>query len=78
MNGIEGNVVVPFAIDAKGTLHNIRILQSPDSCLSEATIAVLERSNKLRKGWKPGRQRGKPVQVSFTLPEKFAIPEDKK
>ena len=56
-NGIQGNVVI----------------QSPDKTLSDATIAVLEEANKLKKGWKPGKQRGKAVKVSFTLPVKFAI-----
>ncbi len=54
-------------------MTNFKVLQSPDKTLSDATIAVLEEANKLKKGWKPGKQRGKAVKVSFTLPVKFAI-----
>ena len=72
-NGIQGNVVVQFVVGPDGKMTNYRVLQSPDKTLSDATIATLEEANKLKKGWKPGKQRGKAVKVSFTLPVKFAI-----
>ena len=72
-NGIQGNVVIQFVVGPDGKMTNFRVLQSPDKTLSDATIAVLEEANKLKKGWKPGKQRGKAVKVSFTLPVKFAI-----
>ena len=72
-NGIQGNVVVQFVVGPDGKMTNFKVLQSPDKTLSDATIAVLEEANKLKKGWKPGKQRGKAVKVSFTLPVKFAI-----
>ena len=72
-NGIQGNVVVQFVVGPDGKMTNFRVLQSPDKTLSDATIATLEEANKLKKGWKPGKQRGKAVKVSFTLPVKFAI-----
>jgi protein TonB len=72
-NGIQGNVVIQFVVGPDGKMSNFRVLQSPDKTLSDATIAVLEEANKLKKGWKPGKQRGKAVKVSFTLPVKFAI-----
>ena len=72
-NGIQGNVVIQFIVGPDGKMTNYRVLQSPDKTLSDATIAVLEEANKLKKGWKPGKQRGKPVKVSFTLPVSFNI-----
>lgn len=72
-NGIQGNVVVQFVIDKDGKITNIKVLQSPDKTLSNAAIAVLEKANTLRNGWKPGMQRGKPVRVAFTLPIRFWI-----
>ena len=72
-NGIQGNVVVQFVVGPDGKMSHFKVLQSPDKTLSDATIAVLQEANKLKKGWKPGKQRGKPVKVSFTLPVKFAI-----
>ena len=72
-NGIQGNVVVQFVVGPDGKMTNFKVLQSPDKTLSDATIEVLQKANGLKKGWKPGKQRGKAVKVSFTLPVKFAI-----
>ena len=72
-NGIQGNVVVQFVVGPDGKMTNFKGLQSPDKTLSDATIEVLKKANELKKGWKPGKQRGKAVKVSFTLPVKFAI-----
>ena len=72
-NGIQGNVVVQFVVGPDGKMTNFKVLQSPDKTLSDATIEVLQKANNLKKGWKPGKQRGKAVKVSFTLPVKFAI-----
>ena len=72
-NGSQGNVVVQFVVGPDGKMTNFRVLQSPDKTLSDATIEVLQKANGLKKGWKPGKQRGKAVKVSFTLPVKFAI-----
>ena len=72
-NGIQGNVVVQFVVGPDGKMTNFKVLQSPDKTLSDATIEVLKKANELKKGWKPGKQRGKAVKVSFTLPVKFAI-----
>ena len=72
-NGIQGNVVIQFVVGPDGKMTNFRVLQSPDKTLSDATIEVLQKANGLKKGWKPGKQRGKAVKVSFTLPVKFAI-----
>ena len=72
-NGIQGNVVVQFVVGPDGKMTNFKVLQSPDKTLSDATIDVLKKANELKKGWKPGKQRGKAVKVSFTLPVEFAI-----
>ena len=72
-NGIQGNVVVQFVVGPDGKMTNFKVLQSPDKTLSDATIAVLNKANELKRGWKPGKQRGKPVKVSFTMPVRFVI-----
>ena len=68
-NGIQGNVVVKFVIEKDGTLSNIQVLQSPDKTLADAAVQVLQKSPK----WKPGKQRNKPVRVTYTLPVSFKI-----
>ena len=72
-NGIQGNVVIQFVVGPDGKMTNFKVLQSPDKTLSDATIDVLKKANELKNGWKPGKQRGKPVKVSFTLPVAFKI-----
>lgn len=72
-NGIQGNVVIQFVVGADGKMTNFKVLQSPDKTLSDATIDVLKKANEMKNGWKPGKQRGKPVKVSFTLPVAFKI-----
>ena len=72
-NGIQGNVVIQFVVGPDGKMGNFKVLQSPDKTLSDATIDVLKKANEMKNGWKPGKQRGKPVKVSFTLPVAFKI-----
>ena len=72
-NGIQGNVVVQFVVGADGKMTNFKVLQSPDKTLADATIEVLKKANEMKNGWKPGKQRGKPVKVSFTRPVAFKI-----
>ena len=68
-NGIQGNVVIKFVVEKDGKLSNIQVLQSPDKTLSDAAGQVLQKSPK----WKPGKQRNKPVRVTYTLPVSFKI-----
>ena len=68
-NGIQGNVVIKFVVEKDGKLSNIQVLQSPDKTLADAAVQVLQKSPK----WKPGKQRNKPVPVTYTLPVSFKI-----
>lgn len=68
-NGIQGNVIIKFVVEPTGKLSNFQVLQTPDKSLSDAAIAVLQKSPK----WEPGRQRNKPVRCTYTLPVIFRI-----
>ena len=68
-NGIQGNVVIKFVVEKDGKLSNIQVLQAPDKTLADAAVQVIQRSPK----WKPGKQRNKPVRVTYTLPVSFKI-----
>ena len=72
-NGIQGNVVIEFVVDEQGKIGRIKVLQSPDPVLTDAAVKVLEEANKLKKGWKPGKQRGKAVKQKFVLPVAFKL-----
>jgi TonB family protein len=72
--GIEGNVVVNFCVGKDGYIKESRItvLESPGKLLSDEVIRVLKSSPQ----WTPGKQKGNPVVVQFTLPVGFKVVKD--
>jgi protein TonB len=68
-NGVQGRVTVQFVIERDGSLTNVVVMSSPDRSLAEAAVRVIESSPK----WIPGRDRGRPVRVRFTLPVDFRL-----
>lgn len=68
-NGISGTVVVQFIVNKKGQISDIEVVKDiGGGCGREAIRAVKEMGN-----WKPGLQRGIPVNVKMTLPVKFRL-----
>lgn len=66
--GIEGKVFLQFLVTKEGKVENIEVLRSLHPlCDKEAVEAV-----KATK-FKPGRQRGRPVAVRFSLSISFRI-----
>jgi periplasmic protein TonB len=68
-NGIQGKVYVTFVVDRDGSISNARIARGVDPSLDQEALRVV---NNLPK-WKPGKQRGKPVRVSYTVPINFQL-----
>lgn len=68
-NGIQGKVYVTFVVDADGSISDARIARGVDPSLDKEALRVV---NLLPK-WKPGKQRGKPVRVSYTVPINFVL-----
>ena len=64
---IGGIVYTKFIIEKDGSISNIEIFKSPDKDLSEETIKIIKSMPK----WKPGKNKGKPVRVSFSMPVRF-------
>lgn len=67
--GIEGRVIVKFAILPDGSLSEFEATSSPDD---ELTAAALEVCKKMPK-WNPAKQRGKAVKSYFALPVIFKL-----
>jgi TonB family protein len=65
---IEGKVMVTFVVDSDGNTTNIRVVKGVDETLDKVAVYVVSNFPK----WKPGRQRGKPVNVSYTIPVAFS------
>jgi len=68
-NGIQGKVYVTFVVSADGTVANASIARGVDPILDKEALRVV---NALPR-WKPGYQRGKPVNVSYTVPINFVM-----
>jgi TonB family protein len=67
--GIQGKVYVNFVIQKDGSVANIKIAMGVHPTLDAEAIRVVKQMN----GWKPGRQKGKPVRVSYTVPINFVL-----
>ncbi|MGM0550150.1 MAG: energy transducer TonB [Bacteroidota bacterium] len=68
-NGISGRVFVSFVVDENGNIINIQVARGVDPSLDREAIRVVKNSPK----WEPGKQRGRPVRVSFTFPIVFQL-----
>lgn len=68
-NGIQGKVYVTFVVGKDGSVSNATIARGVDASLDKEALRVV---NTLPK-WKPGKQRGKPVNVSYTVPINFVL-----
>lgn len=66
--GIEGTVFVQFIVDERGGVADPVCVRDPGGDTCEEAIRVIRAST-----FTPGRQRGKPVKVRFSLPVKFRL-----
>jgi protein TonB len=66
---IEGMVVVQFVVDKKGSINDIKIIKPLGGGCDEESIRIVKAMPK----WKPGKQRGKSVNVRFNLPIRFVL-----
>ena len=67
--GIQGRVIIQFVVKADGSLDNFKVLRSVDPLLDAEAIRVA----KSMQNWKPGMQKGKAVDVKFTIPVTFSL-----
>ncbi len=68
-NGISGRVFVQFVVNQNGQVINAKVVRGVDPSLDKEALRVVNSS----PSWTPGRQRGKPVRVAFTLPIVFVL-----
>ncbi|MCA1744929.1 MAG: energy transducer TonB, partial [Bacteroidales bacterium] len=66
---IEGRVYVKFQIDTEGQVGNVEILRSVHPDLDKEALRVVNRM----PDWKPGKRKGLPVRVSYTVPLAFKL-----
>lgn len=68
--GIEGRVYVQFIVNRNGDVENPKIIRGIGGGCDEAAIEAVRHAR-----FKPGKQRGEPVPVLYSLPIIFRLSE---
>jgi protein TonB len=68
-NQVEGKIYASFTVNADGDVTDVKIVKGLGSGLDEEAI----RSIKTLPKFRPGKQNGRAVSVSFTVPVTFKI-----
>ena len=69
-NGIQGRVICQFVVNRDGSIVDVvAVRSSGEPSLDKEAIRVIQSMPK----WKPGKQRGKPVRVKYTVPVNFRL-----
>ena len=71
--GIQGKVFVNFVINENGKIENTKVVRNAHPLLDAEALRVIS----LMPDWTPGKQSGKAVSVSYTIPVQFALDGDK-
>ena len=67
--GISGRVFVGFIVEKDGSVSNVKVLRGIGGGCDEEAVRVIKGMPK----WKPGKQDGKPVRVSYMMPIIFKL-----
>ena len=68
-NGVEGKVYASFTVNAKGEIVDLKIVKGLGAGLDEETLRAIKSLPKFI----PGKQNGREVSVSFTVPVTYRI-----
>ncbi|MGX1928886.1 energy transducer TonB [Flagellimonas sp. 2504JD4-2] len=67
--GVQGRVHMRFIIQKDGSIGNVEVMRSPDKNLSKEATRIISKLPKMT----PGKQRGTPVKVPFSIPITFKL-----
>lgn len=70
--GKQGRVIVQFVVNKDGSITGDSVVRSVDPLLDAEALRVV----RSMPNWTPGKQKGKPVRVRFTLPVTFHLNGD--
>ena len=70
IKGIQGRVICRFVVAKDGKIEDVRVVRSGGHPLLDREALRVIRS---MPKWKPGKQRGKPVRVQYTVPVNFRL-----
>jgi protein TonB len=67
--GTKGRVFVNFVVNQQGKVEQVKVIRGVDPLLDREAARVISNL----PDWTPGKQRGKPVKVAFTVPINFQL-----
>lgn len=67
--GIQGKSIISFVVNKDGSIVDPKVEKSLDASCDKEAMRVISQMPK----WKPGKQRGKPVRVKYTVPVSFRL-----
>jgi TonB family protein len=65
----QGRVIVQFVVDKDGTISNIEVKRHVSPSIDAEAVRVIKNSPR----WVPGRQFGRNVKVSYSVPIQFTL-----
>ena len=69
-SGVQGKVVVQFVVKKDGTIADSKVIRSVHPEFDAEVLRVVN----LMPKWQPGMQKGKPVDVKYTIPVNLKLP----
>ncbi len=66
--GIEGRVIIQFIVNEKGQVEDPKVIRGIGGGCDEEALRVVKEAE-----FEPGRQRGNPVRVQYSLPITFKL-----
>jgi len=67
--GVQGRVIVKFTVTKTGSITDVSVVRSRHPSLDREAIRVI----KSMPRWIPGKQKGRPVNVVYSLPVSFSL-----
>ncbi len=69
---IDGRVFISFVVEKDGSVSNVEVKRGIGGGCDDEAVRVVKAMPK----WKPGKQKGEPVRVSYMLPVNFKLTDD--
>ncbi|MHC1730928.1 MAG: TonB family protein [Bacteroidales bacterium] len=67
--GIQGKVILRFIVTSEGSVENVYVVRGVDPLLDNEAVRVMNLCPK----WEPGKMKGKPVNIYYSVPISFSL-----
>lgn len=69
VNGIQGRVILRLIVTSDGYVEDVSVIRGVDPILDNEAVRVMKQSPQ----WKPGKIKGKPVNIYYSIPINFTL-----